>query len=553
MGLRQIKNSRIPEKLDPWIIALLGCLFFLPGIGQVHLFDWDEINFAECAREMIESGNYLRVQINFQPFWEKPPLFFWFQAASMKLFGINEFAARFPNVLAGIGSLLALYFIGKQWRNRQFGWLWVAAYFGSLLPHLYFRSGIIDPWFNLFIFLSLYAFIRLSEKISRSKLTWALLGGISIGLAILTKGPVAALILGLCILIYWIIKRFQPVPNWKWIGIFGLSALVMVGSWFGLDWYQNGPWFTKTFIEYQIRLLSTEDAGHGGFPGYHFVVLLFGCFPAATLGIRAWFQKIKSGDPDPIDLERWMRILFWVVLILFSLVQSKIVHYSSLCYFPLSFLAASQIQGWIRNGLPIPKLEKYLTLGIGSLWAIACLALPFVGRHPEWIAPLLDKDPFAVANLEALVQWPILTIVPGVFLAVLLWLFMRSSKQTTTSRAILQFFVGTALFLFLALWAFLGRIEQYSQRAIIEFYKEHQEEKAYFHPVGFKSYAPLWYARVEADLPAESKDPNWLFNGTIDRDVYFITKINKESRLSDKPQLQKVWSENGFVVYKRSK
>ena len=81
------------------LIILFGLLFYVPFLGGVHLFDWDEINFAESAREMIISGNYLNVQINFQPFWEKPPLFIWIQVLSMKIFGINEFAARFPNAL----------------------------------------------------------------------------------------------------------------------------------------------------------------------------------------------------------------------------------------------------------------------------------------------------------------------------------------------------------------------------------------------------------------------------------------------------------------------
>ena len=58
------------------ILILSGIIFFIPFLGRVHLFDWDEINFAESAREMIVTGNYHRVQINFQPFWEKPPFFF---------------------------------------------------------------------------------------------------------------------------------------------------------------------------------------------------------------------------------------------------------------------------------------------------------------------------------------------------------------------------------------------------------------------------------------------------------------------------------------------
>jgi len=53
-----------------WLIAAAAALLFVPFLGGVHLFDWDEINFAEAAREMIVTGDYLTVQINFQPFWE---------------------------------------------------------------------------------------------------------------------------------------------------------------------------------------------------------------------------------------------------------------------------------------------------------------------------------------------------------------------------------------------------------------------------------------------------------------------------------------------------
>src|ERR1700749_4359995 len=104
----------MPNYLRYAIIVLLGCLLFLPFLGQVHLFDWDEINFAECAREMIVSKDYLRAQIDFMPFWEKPPFFIWMQVLSMKLFGVGEYAARFPNAFIGILTLLSLFYIGKR-------------------------------------------------------------------------------------------------------------------------------------------------------------------------------------------------------------------------------------------------------------------------------------------------------------------------------------------------------------------------------------------------------------------------------------------------------
>ena len=134
------------------LILILGAIVLLPFLGSTHLFDWDEINFAESSREMMLTGNYFQNQINFEPFWEKPPFFFWVQSLSMLVFGQNEFGARFPNVLFGLITLIFVFNIGKRLYNERFGIMWVLLYVGTILPHMYIRSGIIDPIFNLFIF-----------------------------------------------------------------------------------------------------------------------------------------------------------------------------------------------------------------------------------------------------------------------------------------------------------------------------------------------------------------------------------------------------------------
>src|SRR6185312_1630589 len=152
------------------IIILSGIFFFIPFLGRVHLFDWDEINFAESAREMIVTGKYHRVQINFQPFWEKPPLFFWLQVASMKLFGINEFAARFPNAICGIVTLVTFFLIGKKFKSPRFGFIWAMSSLGSFRTHSYFQSRIIDTVFHYFILLTLlFRYIDISGKVVKHK------------------------------------------------------------------------------------------------------------------------------------------------------------------------------------------------------------------------------------------------------------------------------------------------------------------------------------------------------------------------------------------------
>ena len=193
-------------------LIFLSAFFFI-GIGHIHLFDWDEINFAESAREMIESGDYLRVQINYLPFWEKPPFFFWLQVASMKVFGIGDFAARLPNALFGLIYLLTFYTIGKRHFSAKFGLIWALVFFASLLPHLYFKSGIIDPVFNFFIFLSIYFMIRVLAKDGESIWKLALFAGIFSGLSVITKGPVGFLLLGLTFTVYVIVKLFRVFPS----------------------------------------------------------------------------------------------------------------------------------------------------------------------------------------------------------------------------------------------------------------------------------------------------------------------------------------------------
>lgn len=199
-------SRRIPMFL---LIALAAMLLFIPQLGAVHLFDWDEVNFAEASREMLITHNYSIPQINFEPFWEKPPLFFWMQVLSMKCFGVNEFAARFPNAVCGICTLLLLYHIGKKHVEEQFGLIWALVYAGSLLPHFYFKSGIIDPWFNFFIFLAVYQFSMYSRLKEHRQRKYIVLAGLYAGLAMMTKGPVALLVLGLTYGVYMLLSRFR--------------------------------------------------------------------------------------------------------------------------------------------------------------------------------------------------------------------------------------------------------------------------------------------------------------------------------------------------------
>ena len=541
------------------LLAGIGALFFLPFLGGVRLFDWDEINFAEAAREMTVLGDYGRVHINYEPFYEKPPLFFWLQAFWMNIFGVSEFTARLPNALCGIVTLAYLYHIGKKLYGHRFGLLWSLAYLGSVLPHLYFRSGIIDPVFNLFIFVGLVNLIFASWKreqlgtrllVPRNEWTYLLIGGFSLGLAILTKGPVALLILGLVVLVYWLLGRLRWFLSVGQGLVFLLTASVLPLAWVGLETWQHGPVFINDFVAYSIRLLTTPDAGHGGFPGYHVIILLVGCFPASIFALRA-FQPLFIERNFQREFRRWMLILFGVVLVLFTIVQSKIVHYSSLCYFPITYLAAltlTQLEerkiafsNWLRAGLIL----------VGSIYILVTIAAPILAQRMDIVKQYADQDPFTQGNLDAPVHWTGWEVLPGIWLLTILAITIYGFRHRQQQAAVVLF-GGVAVFVTLTLWFFIGRIEGLSQATAMQFFETAQGKDVYVKTYGYHSYGPFFYARQQPVTNPKSYSEDWLLHGKIDKDVWFIRKSQETpTHLDSLPDVRRTAEKNGFVFYVR--
>ena len=532
-------------------MAIIAALLFVPFLGKVHLFDWDEINFAESAREMIVTGDYLTVQINFQPFWEKPPLFIWMQVLSMKLFGINEFAARFPNAICGIATLLVLFNIGKYIRDNLFGLLWVLAFAGSILSFFYFKSGIIDPWFNLFIFLGVYFLMLYAFPADKRKLKNIILSAFFTGLAVLTKGPVGFLLVALTGGVFLILVRFRVKVRIIDVVLFFVVLALTGGSWFIIQ-ILNGNFDTVVeFMVYQVRLFQTQDAGHGGFFGYHFVVLFAGVFPSSVLALKA-FKKEPSDEVFYQYSKKWMLILFWVVLILFSIVKTKIVHYSSLAYFPLTFLAASFVYSLNMDKQKWNRWISAIIISMSVLIALPVILLQFIDKYKDWIiGSNMINDPFAVENLKADVSWTGFEFIPGLlFLLAVILIFIFIRKSEPVKRAALLWGV-TMMFLFSVLLVHVPKIEQYSQNALVEFFKSKADEDVYLKNLHFKSYATWFYGRTKPPANDHFYDEIWLKSGDIDKDVWFVTKIHRAHLVEEFPELKETGRKNGFVFYQR--
>jgi 4-amino-4-deoxy-L-arabinose transferase-like glycosyltransferase len=533
------------------IISALSLALFLPFLGSVHLFDWDEINFAECAREMMVTGNYTNLQMNFFPFWEKPPLFIWMQVLSMKLFGINEFAARFPNAICGVVTLLFIFYAGKKMHSAQTAWIWVFLYLGSFLPQFYFHTGIIDPWFNLFIFSAFFYFVQYLQS-SEKFLSYLFIASICGGLAILTKGPAAVIILGLCILILQIKNKTKPLLSLSHFLIV-LTVTAMVGGlWFIVLVVRGQYAILAEFVSYQYHLFHAEDSGHGGPWFYHPLVLLIGCFPASVFALK----KLGKSGAEDVKENYWhfsMRTLFWVVLILFSVVQTKIVHYSSLCYFPLTYLAATQIQEWTISKKRLPGLQFGLLVFVATVFLLAFFALPLAGTYKQVLIDAnLIRDAFAIENLKAEITWSLFDYSPA--LAMLLVLTAVIALKSGITYKKLVFLVCSMLLgIELAIVLLVPKIEAYSQKVVIDFYVSLQEKDCYATSLNYRSYAPPFYAQKRAPEHLGPREVTpWLLHGPIDKDAYFVSKVTDvENYSSLYPQLIELKRSNGFVFYCR--
>jgi hypothetical protein len=349
-----------------------------------------------------------------------------------------------------------------------------------------------------------------------------------------------------------VIKKFRVHIRIKDVLVFTLVLVFTGGFWFILQVLNGNYTIVADFIVYQIRLFKTKDAGHGGFLLYHFVALFLGVFPASVIALPSLF-KLRPGDAKATGFMLWMLILFWVVLILFTIVKTKIVHYSSLCYFPLSFLAAWSVyynhffaKGW-------KKITFGLIIVMGFLLSVVFIGLTCIDRFKDqFISHGWIHDPFAISCLAANAGWKGYEFIAGLVLLIGLTGFIWIWKKGLYEKAIMVIAATIPCFMLTAMILIVPPIEAYSQRAAIDFFSSVREEDAYLETVGYKSYAHFFYGCVKKHPNELACDEQWLLTGDIDKPVYCAIKITRKNKfMIDYPLFEYLYEKNGFVFFKR--
>jgi hypothetical protein len=333
------KNSR----LDLLLLTLGVALLLGLHLGRRSLWEPDEGRYAEIPREMLATGDFVTPRLNGVKYFEKPPLFYWIEAAAMRALGPAEWALRLPPALFALGGCLAVYAAGRRLFGRRAGLL--AAVILATSP-LYFGIGqvvILDMAVSVLLTAALLAFLLATREPPgwrRRLCLWTFWGAAA--LAVLTKGLIGivlpALIIGAWTVLFrrWSALRLTLQPS-------GIALFLLIAvPWHVLVARANPEfaWFYfihEHFLRYTTRVHKRYE------PFWFFLpVLLVGMLPWILFLPRA-----VRGALAAVDDERRVAgfLLLWagLVFVFFSLSDSKLVPYILPVVPPLALLVGRSL------------------------------------------------------------------------------------------------------------------------------------------------------------------------------------------------------------------
>jgi 4-amino-4-deoxy-L-arabinose transferase-like glycosyltransferase len=335
--------------------ALLAlALVVAPLVASAPLFDPDEGLHAAIAQEMIERGDYVTPTFLGEPFLDKPILFFWAEAASLKLFGDREMAVRLPPLLFGLFGMIAVAALGRALFDEAAGLAAGIAFATMLLPMGVSEVAVHDV--GLVGFMCVAAVCMTQVSTGRGVALPALAAGVALGLSILTKGLVGVVFTGIfavCLAVY------RPATVTRLaiaLTLAGLVAVLVAAPWYIAMERAHPGYLHYYFVERHLQGYLTATQRHAGRPFWYYVpILLGGALPWTAYLIAA----AASARANALRLVVWG----WLVvgLVFLSIGESKLVTYA-LPLFPAVAILAGEYVARTRQRAALAVHVATLTL-----------------------------------------------------------------------------------------------------------------------------------------------------------------------------------------------
>jgi 4-amino-4-deoxy-L-arabinose transferase-like glycosyltransferase len=376
-----------------WALLALAIFLCFWGNDKTPLFDTDEPRYAQAAKEMMQRGDWVLPTFNGQPRYAKPVMFYWLLIAAYKIFGVNEFAARFWSGVAAMVIALLLYFALRTIFGQESALAASLCWLTSIAALIFAHAAITDMVLVAFM---TGAIIALWVGLVTNRTFWFLLASVSMGFAVLTKGPVGVVLPLMVFAVSAIIHRpAVSVPSRHLVAI-GVGCLILFLATV-LPWYvavsirTNGEFLRQFFL---VENVSRYAQGAklplwvqlAYFPATAFVL----AFPWSAFGI--WMLSSLSGLMD--EQKQWLTLLqVWAILpvLVFSFSQTKNPQYVLLAVPALTSLGALLLT------LPIPSeascelwllKRRFALLTWFSLTLVAAALIissqPLINSVPNW-------------------------------------------------------------------------------------------------------------------------------------------------------------------------
>ncbi|MEO8344764.1 MAG: glycosyltransferase family 39 protein [Betaproteobacteria bacterium] len=420
------------------LLAAMFVIAWFSGIGARKLLHPDEGRYAEIAREMADTGNWVTPRLNGLKYFEKPPFQYWATALTFNAFGVHEWTARLVPALAGLLAVAMVGVTAARLDGLTTGAYAALALAGSAWPFALSQLLTLDSVLSAWLVAMLCAFLLaqrdgLSLRTRRNLMLAAYAAAAG---ATLTKGLVALAIPGATLVLYSLATR--DTGPWKRLHLLpGLATyLVLTAPWFVLVSRAN-PEFAQFFFihEHFERFLTTEHRREGSW--YYFVPLLAaGVLP--WLSVWLWTMKSSWRDaPVAANGFSWPKFcLAWAafVFVFFSASGSKLPSY----ILPM-FPALALVLGWQLRVVPGRKLAL-LVLPLAILSSLLLLGLGIVVSG--YISELADANNSA-ATFHAFAPWLLAAVGIMTVSATAAFLLLRRSSPAAKTLAVALLALGT--------------------------------------------------------------------------------------------------------------
>ena len=393
----------------------------LAGLGSYGLAETSEARYAEISKEMLNSKDYLNPKLLGIFHFHKPPITYYITTVGYRIFGVNEFGARFFLQIAVVLQMALVYGMAQLlYNDRRIAITSGLVYFAMPLVLISSRNLTTDAYLTTFILGALYCWQYYTSK---GKIVALYLFYVLVALALLTKGPVALLFILTYIIVYKIIfKRSSKISIHHILG-FGLCLLL------GSSWYimvvMNNPGLWHYFVEKQLLSRIASHSFNRSKPFWFYIPLIIG------LTLPWWWiipQNFKRSTNKILNIGREDRLLLIssvCLFLIFSVFKTKLVLYILPIFWMLAILVAVQL-------FKVTNATRNI-LNLAYAFLIGCLFLGILGL---WLL----KPEFIQISTATLVISIILVIV---FVA----LFLYVDKGIPEKPAILGASFGVALIL----------------------------------------------------------------------------------------------------------